>query len=177
MAWEWRRSPGVGRYALPEIERRFLVGDGVPNDLPPWLIEDRYIDGTSLRLRRLSAEGETVWKLAQKIRADPTDPGTVSITNIYLQREEYELFVSLPAAVLRKTRRICLHDGVRFALDTFEGHLADLRLAEVEVTKLAVPLPRPAWLGREITHDDRFSGGQLARTSADQLAMLLASIE
>lgn len=116
-----------------------------------------------MRLRHLTAEGETVWKLAQKVRPDPADPAVVSITNIYLTRGEYELLATLPAATLSKTRHIVPVDGVRFAVDVFGGGNAGLVLAEVEVDDLSAPLPRPAWLGDEVTHDDKYSGGYLAR--------------
>lgn len=137
-----------------------------------WQIDDRYIHGTSLRLRRITADGETVWKLTQKIRSDPSDPATVSITNTYLTRAEYDLLASLPAATLTKTRSVCDVDGVRFAIDVFGGELTGLRLAEVEVEDLSAPLPAPTWLGREVTHDNRYSGGYLAASSASDLASL-----
>jgi CYTH domain-containing protein len=171
---EWRRSPGAGRYARPEVEQRFLATEPLPDLNAAWPIEDRYVDGTSLRLRRLEADGEIVWKLTQKVRPDPEDPSTASITNIYLRRDEYELLTSLPAAIVRKSRSVCLVDGVRFVIDVFDGALEGLRLAEVEVDDRAAPLALPAWLGREVTHDDRFAGGRLARTSAAELATLLA---
>jgi hypothetical protein len=96
---------------------------------------------TQRRRNRFTAGSETIWKLTQKIRSDPRDPAIVSITNTYLSREEYELLASL-----------------------YPRALAGLRLAVVEVTDLAEPLPRAAWLGREVTHDDRYSGGRLSRT-------------
>jgi CYTH domain-containing protein len=167
----------VGRYAHPELERRFLVTAAAPTGESPWQIVDRYIDGTALRLRRLTADGETVFKLTQKIRPEPGDPAVVSITNIYLERVEYDLLASLPAAVLTKTRNVCWVDRHRFAIDTFDGELSGLRLAEIEVEGLATSLPRPPWLGREVTHQDAFSGGYLARVTADELAGLLHSVE
>lgn len=133
---EWRRSPGAGRYARPEHERRFVVREGPPSLGAPWLIEDRYIEGTSLRLRLLTAERETVQKLTQKVRMDPVDPASVSITNIYLTPEEYDLLAALPAGPIRKTRHICRVEGVRFVIDLFQGDLKGLQLAEVEVAEL-----------------------------------------
>ncbi|MGN6474773.1 MAG: hypothetical protein ACTHK4_14140 [Mycobacteriales bacterium] len=172
---EWRRTPGAGRYAHPERERRFLVSDTFPGVQEPWLIEDSYLDGTALRLRRLTAEGETVWKLTQKIRTDPNDPSTVSITNIYLTAAEYELFATLPAAPLRKERHVCLVGGTRFVVDVFSGDLDGLQLAEAEVADPTAEIELPDWLGEEVTHDDRYSGGQLVRLSASDIASLLAS--
>lgn len=139
-------------------------------------IEDRYIDGTSLRLRRVTVDGETVWKLTQKVRADPDDPTSVAITNLYLTSDEYDVFALLPAAPLRKVRHVCPVDGTRFVVDVFRGELAGLRLTEVEVADLTAPLALPDWMGEEVTHDDRYSGGQLARMSAAEVEALLAPI-
>jgi CYTH domain-containing protein len=32
----------------------------------------------------------------------------------------------------------------------------------------------PVWLGTEVTHDDRYSGGRLARATPDEVRALLA---
>ena len=52
--------------------------------------------------------------------------------------------------------------------------LDGLRLAEVEVDDLGAERPLPSWLGPEVTHDDRFSGGRLA--GLDDAADLLAEV-
>lgn len=158
---DWRRAPGRGKYAKVERERRFLVvGDppdlGVARD-----IEDRYLDGTLLRLRRLTVAGESVYKLTQKVRWSGSLL-EVSTTNTYLSAEEYDRLLVLPAAVLSKTRRVCLVDGRTFAVDEFHGPLAGLRLAETEVESTADRVPSPPWLGPEVTYDERYSGGSLA---------------
>lgn len=88
-------SDHAGKYARLELERRFLV------DKPPasvsrrdgWLIVDRYITGTELRLRRMEpfGVGETLYepvgrlKLAQKKTLAPPDYSRMTITNIYLR--------------------------------------------------------------------------------------------
>jgi predicted FMN-binding regulatory protein PaiB len=69
------------------------------------LIEDHYLDGMSLRLRRVSDETATTYKITQKIRDDPADPSTVALTSIYLTEVEYTRLRGLPGAALRKTRR------------------------------------------------------------------------
>jgi len=48
-----------------------------------------------------------------------------------------------------------------------------LRLIEVEVRDLAEAIDLPVWLGPEVTPDDRFSGGQLARADEDALREML----
>jgi adenylate cyclase len=62
---------------------------------------------------------------------------------------------------------------MRFVVDRFEGDLAGLVLAEIEVDDLSVPLALPSWLGEEVSHDDRYSGGRLARANAAEVAALL----
>jgi CYTH domain-containing protein len=169
----WRRTPGRGRYARPERERRFLVRHRPPLSDPPRLIDDRYVDGTQLRLRRLRVGAETVYKLTQKVRADEADPVDVSTTNMYLTAGEHRRLSALPAAELRKRRYVVPAGGQSFVLDVFEGQLRGLLLAEIEVEDRTDNLELPAWFGREVTRDHRYSGGALARAGADEIAALL----
>lgn len=170
---DWRRAPGHGRYALPERERRFLIAQVPPSPELPREIEDRYLDGTRLRLRHVRVDGESVYKLTQKVRVHDGDPADVAITNIYLSADEHARLCALPAAVLCKTRWNCLVGGRRFAFDEFQGVLSGLRLAEVEVEDLSEELELPEWVGREVTADERFTGGSLARVDADDVQELL----
>jgi CYTH domain-containing protein len=170
----WIRSPGRGRYARPERERRFLVDQLPPGLEDERLIEDLYLDGLSLRLRRVSHDGRTTFKLTQKVRSSPSDPFAVSTTTVYLSEHEHDGLRHLPGARLVKRRRLRNEDGHVFAVDEFRGHLDGLLLAEVEVHDLDTPLTLPSWAGREVTHDDRFSGGALARADAATASSLLA---
>ena len=173
----WDRQPGDGAYARCERERRFLVrGDPVSAE-PSRLIEDRYLTGTTLRLRRMTVGAESVWKLTQKVRPlDADDPSDVRITNTYLSAEEHALLSSLPGVVLTKTRS--LHPSGRHVLvvDEFLGRLRGLRLAELEVRELDEPVRLPDWIGREVTRDDRFSGGRLAAADDQQVRQLLEEV-
>ena len=172
----WARVPGQGAYARTETERRFLL-TRLPDGLGPGRrIEDRYLDGTSLRLRRVEGDGLVVCKLTQKVRVSGEDPAVVRITNLYLGEDEHRRLQALPGAVLVKVRRPW-RDG--FVVDEHTGPLAGLVLAELEVDDLGAALPgvpgpsAVAGLGREVTHDDRWSGGRLARATADDLPGLL----
>lgn len=168
---DWQRSPGQGRYARPERERRFLVAE-VPALLEPLReVEDRYLDGTALRLRTVRVGDEVLHKLTQKVRARPQDPSATALTNLYLTGEEHALLAQLPAATLRKVRGV-VADEPRWVVDRFDGELTGLVLAEVELDG-DEDLPLPGWLGREVTRDDRYSGGELARAGAARLARLL----
>ena len=167
---DWRRTPGHGKYARPERERRFLLAGPPPTPLSSRSLEDRYLDGTRLRLRMVQVGSERVYKLTQKVRPQEDDPAEVDITNLYLSAAEHERLSTLPAAVLIKTRH--LHpDG--FVVDEFHGALSGLRLVEIEVADLTAQLDLPEWVGREVTADDAFSGGSLARASSVEVMELL----
>lgn len=167
------RHPGQGRYAHVEREQRWIAA-GVPADaVRTASIVDRYVVGTRLRLRRVETPGETVLKLGQKVRIDAQDPEVVKLTNVYLSPEEYEVLAALPAAELSKTRWQTSWQGTSVAIDQFHGRLDGLVLAEVELSPDAVHLELPAFATRDVTHDDRFSGGALAFAADDSIAGLL----
>lgn len=124
------------------------------------LIEDRYVPGTALRLRRVTApDGSVVHKLGKKY------PGaglsSRPMTNIYLDAAEYAALAALPAALLFKRR----HDvGGGFAIDVFEGALAGLMLAEISTDDDAelAAIVVPSWCSVEVTEDLAYAGGTLA---------------
>ncbi len=170
------RSPGQGRYARPERERRFLLLEPPSGLTQPREIVDRYIDGTSLRLRQTLGTGPPVYKLGQKVRLDVDDPSTGMLTNIYLEPREYERLLVLPAAGLTKTRYSLSGGEDLLAVDVFHGELAGLVLAEWEVAEgSGDESPEVAGIVAEVTADERFTGGGLARTDSKGLGALLAS--
>lgn len=151
--------------SLPECERRWLVA-ALPDRLGPGtLIEDRYLDGTRLRLRRETPTGgaASVWKLARKYGA--TAPGVEPMTNLYLTADEHARLAALPGATVVKRRHPVVADDVRFVIDLFKGALAGRRVAEVELpTDAAVwAVAAPPWYGVEITGEPAFGGAALAR--------------
>lgn len=168
-----RRVPGQGRYAHLEREQRWLVSSPPLDAVLVASIVDRYLDGTRLRLRRAETDGVVVHKLGQKVRVEPDDPERVQLTNIYLSAGEYDALAVLPAAELSKTRtRVAWHDHV-VAVDRFSGRLDGLVLAEVELTSSEPLLPTPPWAIRDVTNDDRFSGGALAHATDEEIQAIL----
>lgn len=144
--------------------------------LPARLIEDRYLTGTRLRLRRVSPmDGGTIeHKLGQKVRPDPGDPGTVLHTTMYLDPGEHARLAALPGADLRKVRHQLEHAGRRFSMDVFQGRHAGLVLLEVEVAEddheEVVP---PPFAGPEVTGDERYTGGWLAAATPEALRSVM----
>lgn len=155
-----RRAP---KYAHVERERRWLVDTALRpgiDDQSHILIEDRYIIGTRMRLRRMtdSATGQQSLKLTKKYDCD--DPLARPIVTAYLTAEEYDLLARLDARPLVKRR----YKVAGFSVDRFEGALAGLELAEIEWPNDAGlrALQPPLWARTEVSTDPHYQGGSLA---------------
>ena len=154
------------KYGRIERERRFLL-DQFPNHVNAVRVRqitDRYIVGTTLRLREQSEDGgPTMFKLTQKVpvRANGAQQGL--ITTIYLTGDEFRVFSQLSAMRLSKTR----YSVPPFGIDVFEGELEGLLLAEAEFDSAAEAdaLTPPSFILQEVSADTRFTGGQLVRAS------------
>ena len=163
------------RYARIERERRFLL-DRLPAGekvVRVRRIVDRYIRGTALRLRQQTdGTGAAVFKLTQKIPARSGGAQQSFITTMYLTEDEYRLLARLPAKTLAKTR----HSVPRFGIDVFEGKLKGLLLAEAEFESAAEAgaLAIPSFLLREVSDDDRFTGGRLVHASRQDVRSWLS---
>lgn len=153
------------KYAVTERERRWLCA-GLP-ELPVLraeAIEDLYVEGSRLRLRRATPVGGGAPILRLSKKADLA-PDRRLITTLYLSPAEYALFEGLPGRAMRKTRHYYAAEGVTLSVDRFEGPLAGLFLAEAEFDDDAAmaAFPDPLFAVREVTHDPRYTGGELVR--------------
>jgi CYTH domain-containing protein len=163
------------KYARVEWERRFLL-DHFPREAVATAvrrISDRYIEGSTLRLRQQSdTEGRMVFKLTQKLPDKTVTARQGLITTMYLTKEEYGVLAKLPAKVLTKTR----HSVPPFGIDVFDGALNGLVLAEAEFSSAteAAALDLPSFVLREVTEDHRFTGGHLVTVSRQELKDCLA---
>lgn len=159
--------PDLPKYAHWVAERRFIVDAAA---LPPLdetqarRIEDLYIDGGRLRLRRIVMPGgqPDAFKLAKKYA--PDNPLVGPMTNLYLNADEYAVLNVLPGARLAKRR----HNVGAFVVDVFEGPLAGLVLAECEATNsiAAMAFDVPGWCLREVTNDIAYTGARLAQAGS-----------
>jgi CYTH domain-containing protein len=168
------------KYAVVEREHKFVVlSSPDPSLVVRTLeIEDRYLQGTRLRLRRVLEDGTEVLKLGQKVRLDEHDPSALAHTTLYLDPAEFDALSSLPGDRLRKTRRHVPIDGAHvLAVDTFHDALDGLVLAELDRgADRVLPATLPHGLGPDVTHDERFTGAALARTDGETLHALLATL-
>jgi len=165
----------TSKYAHVEREVRFRLPrlPELPAGCRVLVLNDRYVPGTGLRLRRVEEAGRApLLKLGQKVRLDPSSAVAVAHTALYLTPEEYAVLAVLPARELRKTRHLVeVGDGLHMAIDVFEGALAGLVTAEVDLgeqpdllSALRARDEVQALLAGsvDVTADERHTGGALA---------------
>lgn len=174
-------DPKLPKYAQFERERRWLVDSAARPDLsnsPFTLIEDSYLCGTRLRLRRMtdSATHAITRKLTKKYEA--ADPLARPIVSAYLTDAEYAAFSVLPSCKLTKSRFKISHAGHVFSLDRFEGALGGLELLEIESDSndSLNGIEPPHWVVTEVSKDSAFQGGSLAQLEGAKLAELLRRV-
>ncbi|AEG05611.1 CYTH domain-containing protein [Sinorhizobium meliloti WSM1022] len=145
-----------------EIERKFLVAtDG-------W----RQHADKGIRLRQAYVVTMEDRSVRVRIHGNKRARLTIKIGKSALVRNEYEydlpmndareLLTQAIGIVIEKRRFRIPHKGFTWEVDVYEGALEGLTVAEVEM-KRETDLPNlPAWLGREITGDRRYSNQALA---------------
>jgi CYTH domain-containing protein len=151
-----------------ERERRWLVDPArrpLLADTAFVMVEDRYINKTRMRLRRMidSRTGSSVLKLTKKYECD--DPRARPIVTAYLTEAEYAVCAELPGTNIVKRRYPVDAQGIVYSLDCFGGALQGLELAEIEWPDdagLRTLIP-PNWTVRDVSDDPRYQGGTLAR--------------
>ena len=171
----------LGKYACLELERRYLLRE-LPSDLAEqangWLIVDRYIVNTRLRLRRMTEmeSGKTMFKFGQKYRASSQSGVETTMTNIYLDEKEYHSLSKLEAREIVKRRYRYVNGGLEYGIDVFEGELSGLILAEIEceTEQECERLQPPSFSLREVTEDIFFTGGFLATLTKEEFEAGLA---
>lgn len=147
-----------------EIERKFLVRDPASalglSDPGGILMRQGYLainERCCVRVRTTSC-GQA-WLVVKSAESG-------------LTRDEFTLDLHLDAArgllklctgtVIDKERRLVHHEGHTWEVDFFRGANAGLVIAEIELDDEDESFERPAWLGEEVTGDERFYNASLA---------------
>jgi CYTH domain-containing protein len=155
-----------------EIERKFLViNDGWrPLVRGSQRVCQGYLARSSrgkIRIRRI---GETAFLAVKGPRKG-------------ISRTEFEYPIAVDDAeemlrticvqpVLEKTRFEVVHAGLIWEIDVFTGDASGLVLAEVELKRDDQHVRLPSWVGREVTHDERYrSAAIVLRKQAVQHAI------
>ena len=150
-----------------EIERKFLVSGGV------WraaAVRSQYLRQGYL----VGADSAALPRCSVRVRvAEDSAWLTLKSAARGIERQEYEYPIPV-ADGQRIIRALC--DGVvekrrwyvpflqhTFEVDEFFGDNAGLVVAEIELSRADESFGRPAWLGREVSHEPRYYNVNLIR--------------
>lgn len=154
------------KYTVVERERRWLCAGVTRERIVQSLeITDVYVPDTRMRLRaaRPLDGGTPMLRLTRK--AD-VDARTRLISSIYLPPEEFAVLASAlnGPRIIKLRHRLQVEGGVAVSVDEFQGELTGLVLAEAEfeTAEALTAFPHPDFAIREVTDDERYTGGWLA---------------
>lgn len=147
-----------------EIERKFLVRDD------SW--RQQAAGGVSCRQGYMSSgpAGATVRVRLMDNRGFLTIKGPTE----GISRAEFEYEIPADDAeqmmetlcgerIVSKTRYFLPMDGMTWEIDEFSGENSGLILAEVELNSEGQSFTKPAWLGKEVSLDSRYTNAALSR--------------
>lgn len=145
-----------------EIERKFLPAE-LPQNLSQFAfhkIEQGYLcTSPVVRIRRSDDDYYLTYKSKGMLAREEY--------NLPLTAEAYEhLKPKADGRIIAKTRYLIpLDDTLTVELDVFEGDLAPLFLAEVELAseEEANAFVPPAWLGEDVTYDSRYHNSNMSK--------------
>jgi adenylate cyclase len=148
-----------------EVERKFLVSeppdlDGTDSDE----IEQGYLATGSDGEVRVRRKGDQLVLTAKRGSGLSREEAEVDI-----DRERFdELWPLTEGRRLHKRRHVIPHGELKVELDVYEGDLEGLRVAEIEFPseQEANAFEPPAWLGEEVTGDERYLNETLATRGA-----------
>ena len=142
-----------------EIERKFLVVGDDWKHAPADAYAQGYLNRDKQRTVRVRIARGAAWL-------------TIKGANQGATRAEFEYEIPVADAqallalcdgpIVRKLRRVVVHEGATWEVDEFLGDNAGLVVAEIELASEDAPFERPPWLGAEVTHDPRYFNSNLA---------------
>lgn len=145
-----------------EIERKFLV----ESDTWRAAVET----SKSIVQAYVAVDGDT--SLRVRIYDETNARLTVKVGVSDMARHEFEYSIPLADAremaeasrgrLIEKTRHVLTIDGYVWEVDVYQGRLAGLVTAEVEMASEDDTPPLPGWLGREVTGEAAWTNAMLA---------------
>ena len=141
-----------------EIERKFLVAHGGWRGSAPG---QRYCQGylsdgeVTVRVRRAGVRAFLTIKGPSRGMVRPEFEYDVPVD------QAEELFKLCRRPLIEKVRHEVPYAGLVWHVDEFTGANAGLILAEVELQHPQQPVTLPAWIGDEVTFDERYRNSHL----------------
>lgn len=146
-----------------EIERKFLViGDFKSEAFAREEIVQGYLSSVAERTVRVRIRGDEAFLTIKGIGNES------GISRYEWERdipvdEARELLKLCESGVIDKTRYYVAGDNDTFEVDEFRGENEGLVVAEIELPSEDESFEKPAWLGKEVTGDNRYYNSSLVK--------------
>lgn len=165
---KFQGNPGmIPKYSILEVERRWLVDESLLPDLgslKKQIITDIYISSSRMRLRKMERPDDVQYKLCKKYGR--SSPFAEPITNIYLTKEEYDLFARLPGKKLIRERAAFVDQGKRYSINTIIfGNGPTTAEAEFPNEEKAEQCQPPAFCVEDVTQNSAFEAVRFAKAA------------
>lgn len=145
-----------------EIERKFRVLDDSWRVLAHrrTLLRQGYLANTAKASIRVRVAGDEGW-----VSVKSMTPGLSRSEFEYpVPRADAEALLKLcDGPLLEKWRHLVQHDADEWEIDEFLGDNAGLVVAELELDSESQAFAQPAWLGEEVTQQERFYNFRLSQ--------------
>lgn len=164
-----------------EIEKKYLIKE-LPDNLEHYRhydIEQAYISASpAIRVRKKEIVSDDNANLTYILTVKGKGLIKREEFELTLEKNEYEnLLRKAEGNIITKCRYLIpLAGGLSLELDIFEGVFKGLIMGEIEFPDedSAKKYNPPAFIGREVTFDERFHNSVMSTMSADDISDLLA---
>jgi len=146
-----------------EIERKFKVlnDDWRRAVRTSTLLRQGYLANTGRASVRVRLAGDQGWL---SVKAMTRGPARAEYEAAIAAADANEMLLALcEGPVIEKWRHNVRHEGDEWEIDEFLGLNAGLVIAELELDSVQQQFLAPAWLGAEVTHDERYYNFSLSR--------------
>ena len=142
-----------------EIERKFLVTGDAWKLAPAVPYAQGYLNRDKQRTVRVRVVEGQAWLTIKGVSAGAT---RAEFEYAIPVADAEQLLALCDGPLVRKLRRVVVHEGSTWEIDEFQGDNAGLVVAEIELRSEDEAFAAPAWLGEEVTHDARYFNSSLA---------------
>jgi len=142
-----------------EIERKFLVVGDAWRDAPAVYFSQGYLSRSKERTVRIRVADEQGFLT---IKGATTGASRAEFEYGIPLADARELLALCDGPLIEKYRRKITHEGMVWEVDEFLGENQGLVVAEIELESESQTFTKPAWVGVEVTHDQRYYNSNLS---------------
>lgn len=144
-----------------EIERKFLLRDATwrAAAVATKVIRQGYLSLDPARIVRVRLSGDEAW-LTIKGKSDGPARAELEYPIPAADAQNLLDHLCLPGQI-NKTRHFIPHGELTFEVDVFHDENDGLVLAELEIPTKETRVELPAWIGEEVTGDERYFNAYL----------------